>query len=212
MFKSFKNILKGIGSVGILPGIGSINNVAKIASGLANRQKPKTPAPAPAKTFTNVVKTPTVKSPTVARPSTGSFTYRPTSSGGGLNSLASAIASGVRVPTKTYSLKDVFSNEEQNLARQNIAARVARLINPELERGNESINTDFSSRGLFRSGLRDRGLSDFGADIEEKRQTQQEELYNIRLAEAYDALQRKQREAEREAEMLNKKINFSQYI
>jgi hypothetical protein len=129
-----------------------------------------------------------------------------------LNSLAGAIASAVRVPAKTYSLTDVFSNDEQELARRNIADRVSRLINPELERGNETINTDFSSRGLFRSGLRGKGLSEFGADIEEKRQTQQEELYSIRLAEAYDALQRKQQEAEREAEMLNQQINFSQYL
>lgn len=170
---------------------------AKIPT-ISNAVKKTTPAP-------NAVTNPVA----VSAPAT--FT-NPTVNTSGLNSLVQAIANQVRVPTKQYSLNDVFSRNEQNLARRNIASRVARVLDPEQREGQTNISENFAGRGLFRSGLRTRDIQDFNADIAEKRQTQQEELYNIRLQEALEELQRRQQEAERQAALSIPDINFRQYI
>lgn len=150
--------------------------------------------------------------PTAVRPPMSTYSPAPTAPQQPLRSLAEAIASQVRVPVKQYTLNDVFSNDDQRLARQNIASRVARLIDPQRAQGIENIQSDFASRNLFRSGLRERGLGDFEADIADTRKTQEEELFSIRMAEALESLQKRQQEAEREAALVNGSINFRDYI
>lgn len=167
-----------------------------------NRTKPTTPARTARRPVTQVAPVrPAVVAPqAVARPT-------------GYDSLAQAIASRVRVPVRQFTLEDVFSAREQDLARRNIASRVARVLDPQAAEGRTNISEGFAGRGLFRSGLRSRQLDEFDADIAERRQTQQEELYNIRFQEALEELRRRQEEAEREAALLNlDNINFRQFI
>lgn len=116
-----------------------------------------------------------------------------------LESLAKQIAEQVRVPTRTLTLEDVFTPEEQRLARIGISQRVARVLDPRLERGLENIGTQFAQRGLLRSGMRGEQQNLFGEDIAEQRAIQERDLFNIRLREANERLSEQQRRLEQEA-------------
>jgi hypothetical protein len=130
-----------------------------------------------------------------------------------INQLVQSIAGQVRTPTKVLTLEDVFSQQQQDLARQTAAQRVARVLDPQLQRGLENIGGAFAGRGLFRSGIRGQEQGMFGEDIAEQRATQEAELFNIRRDEAQQELRRRQEQLEKEAAQARPTgINFSSFL
>lgn len=167
--------------------------------------------------FPTIGTTPTVTTPTTSRVS--SINYSPTAQAvttnpvrsyqDQLRELSQKIASQVNIPTKQLQLSDVgFGDTDMQRARETIATRVGRLLDPKLSQGMEDIGEGFVSRGLFRSGLRGQEQSEFGADIAEERETQQQQLFEMQRAEAIDRLREaQQREEDRAAQARG--INFS---
>jgi len=101
--------------------------------------------------------------------------------------MAEAIVGKMKTPgdfSKVMAWKDYF---DPDLARSAAAQRSTGYFQPILEENIDALRTDMANRGLFRSGIRNKGEGNIMKDIADQEAQMIETLYGIRENEARES-------------------------